>query len=70
MTREKFQRKQYFSMKKRVGSTLDIIHKSSFFIGQVPGEKYVLKTMLFKGEGGGGGERCRNAQKHFIIKTY
>ena len=32
MTREKFQRKQYFSMKKIVGSTLDLSTKAVFFI--------------------------------------
>ena len=42
MAREKFQRKQYFSMKRIVGSTL----KSVFLIGQVPIKNSVLKTLF------------------------
>ena len=44
MTREKFQRKRHFFYEKIVGSTL--IHKSHFLIGQVPIEKYWLKTLF------------------------
>ena len=31
---------------------------------------YVLGTQKNRLNEGGGGKRCRNAQKHFIIKTY
>ena len=40
MTREKFQRKRYFSMKKIVGSTLDLSTKAVFSL-----DKYQLKNM-------------------------
>ena len=41
MTREKFQRKRYFSLKKIVGSTLDISSKAVF-----PLDKYQLKKWV------------------------
>ena len=45
MTREKFQRKRYFFYEKDSRFNPRLIHKSSFFIGQVPIEKYGLKTL-------------------------
>ena len=46
MTREKFQRKQYFFYEKDSRFNPRLIHKSSFLIGQVPIEKYRLKTLF------------------------
>ena len=46
MTREKFQRKQYFFYKKDSRLNPRLILKSSFLIGQVPIEKYELKTLF------------------------
>ena len=46
MTREKFQRKQYFFYEKDIRFNPRLIHKSSFLIGQVPIEKYGLKTLF------------------------
>ena len=46
MTREKFQRKQYFLYNKDSRFNPRLIHKSSFLIGQVPIEKYGLKTLF------------------------
>ena len=46
MTREKFQRKRYFFYEKDSRSNPRLIHKSSFLIGQVPIEKYGLKTLF------------------------
>ena len=40
MTRETFQRKRYFSMKKIIGSTLDLSTKAFFSL-----DKYLLKNM-------------------------
>ena len=108
MTREKFQRKRYFFYEKDSRFNPRLIHKSSFLIGQVPIEKYGLKTLFLlfniqkienvllkcsppprdqtnplayscsftfhtsykNGMIGHGGKRCRNAQKHYFIKTY
>ena len=39
-----FNENDIFSMKKVVGSTLDLSTESLFLIGQVPIEKYGLKT--------------------------
>ena len=44
MTREKFQRKWYFFYEKDSRFNPRLIHKSRFLIGQVPIEKYGLKT--------------------------
>ena len=46
MTREKFQRKQYFFYEKDSTFNPRLIHESSFLIGQVPIEKYGLKTLF------------------------
>ena len=46
MTKEKFQRKQYFFYEKDSRFNPRLIHKSSFLIGQVPIEKYGLKTLF------------------------
>ena len=46
MTREKFQRNRYFFYEKDSRLNPRLIHKSSFLIGQVPIEKYGLKTMF------------------------
>ena len=46
MTREKFQRKQYFFSEKDSRFNPRLIPKSSFLIGQVPIEKYGLKTLF------------------------
>ena len=46
MTREKFQRKRYFFYEKDSRFNPQLIHKSSFLIGQVPTEKYGLKTLF------------------------
>ena len=46
MTREKFKRKQYFFYEKDSRFNPQLIHKSSFLIGQVPIEKYGLKTLF------------------------
>ena len=45
LTRESFKENDIFSMRKIVGSIL-VIHKSRFLIGQVPIEKYGLKTLF------------------------
>ena len=45
MTREMFQRKRYFFYEKDSRFNPRLIHKSSFLIGQVPIEKYGLKTL-------------------------
>ena len=42
MTREKFQRKQYFFYEKDSRFNPRFIHKKRFLIGQVPIEKYGL----------------------------
>ena len=44
MTREKFQRKWYFFCENDSRFNPRLIHKSHFLIGQVPIEKYGLKT--------------------------
>ena len=46
MTREKFQRKWYFFYEKDTRFNPRLIHKSRFLIGQVPIEKYGLKTQF------------------------
>ena len=46
MSREKFQRKRYFFYEKDSRFNPRLIHKSSFLIGQVPIEKYGLKTLF------------------------
>ena len=46
MTREKFQRKQFFFYEKDSRFIPRFIHKSSFLIRQVPIEKYGLKTLF------------------------
>ena len=46
MTREKFLRKRYFFYEKDSSFNPRLIHKSSFLIGQVPMEKYGLKTLF------------------------
>ena len=46
MTREKFQRKRYFFYEKDNRFNPRLTHKSRFFIGQVPIEKYGLKTVF------------------------
>ena len=46
MTREKFQRKRYFFYEKDTRFNPRLIHKSSLLIGQVPIEKYGLKTLF------------------------
>ena len=46
MTREKFQRKWYFFYEKDSRFNPRLIHKSRFLIGQVPIEKYGLKTLF------------------------
>ena len=46
MTREKFQRKRYFLYEKDNRFNPRLIHKRSFFIGQVSIEKYGLKTLF------------------------
>ena len=46
MAREKFQRKWYFFYEKDSRFNPRLIHKSSFLIGQVPIEKYGLKTLF------------------------
>ena len=46
MTREKFQRKCYFFYEKDSRFNPRLIHKSRFLIGQVPIEKYGLKTLF------------------------
>ena len=46
MTREMFQRKWYFFYEKDSRFNPRAIHKSSFLIGQVPIEKYGLKTLF------------------------
>ena len=46
MTREKFQRKRYYFYEKDSRFNPRLIHKSSFLIGQVPIEKYGLKTLF------------------------
>ena len=46
MTREKFQRKRYFFYEKDSRFNPRLIHKNSFLIGQVPIEKYGLKTVF------------------------
>ena len=46
MTREKFQRKLYFFYEKDSRFNPRLIHKSRFLIGQVPIEKYGLKTLF------------------------
>ena len=46
MTIEKFQRKRYFFYEKDSRFNPRLIHKSSFRIGQVPIEKYGLKTLF------------------------
>ena len=48
MTREKIQRKQYFFYEKDSRFNPRLIHKSSFLIGQVPIEKYGLKTLFLE----------------------
>ena len=47
MTGEKFQRKRYFFYEKFSRLNPRLIHESSFLIGQVPIEKYGLKTLFF-----------------------
>ena len=46
MTREKFQRKRYFFYEKDSRFNPRLIHESSFLIGQVPIEKYGMKTLF------------------------
>ena len=46
MTREKFQRKWYFSYEKDSRFNPRLIHKSRFLIGKVPIEKYRWKTQF------------------------
>ena len=46
ITREKFQRKWYFFYEKDSRFNPQFIHKSRFLIGQVPIEKYGLKTLF------------------------
>ena len=46
MTREKFQRQQCFFYEKDSRFNPRLIHKNSFLIGQVPIEKYGLKTLF------------------------
>ena len=46
MTREKFQRKLYFFYEKDSRFNPWLIYKSHFLIGQVPIEKYELKTLF------------------------
>ena len=46
MTREMFQRKWYFFYEKDSRFNPRLIHKSCFLIGQVPIEKYGLKTQF------------------------
>ena len=46
MTREKFKKKRYFFYEKDSRFNPRLIHKSSFLIGQVPIEKYGLKTLF------------------------
>ena len=46
MIREKFQRKRYFFYEKDSRFNPRLIHKSGFLIGQVPNEKYGLKTLF------------------------
>ena len=46
MTREKFQRKRFFSYEKDSRLDPQLIHKSGFLIGHVPIEKYGLKTLF------------------------
>ena len=62
MTREKFKKNDIFSMKKIVGSTLDLSTKADFLIGQIPIDHIKTACLVTGGGGGGGGERCRNAQ--------
>ena len=45
MTREQIKRKRYFFYEKDSRFNPRLIHKSSFLIGQVPIEKYGLKTL-------------------------
>ena len=46
MTREKFQRNQYFFYEKDSRFNPRLIHKNRFLIGQVAIEKYGLKTLF------------------------
>ena len=46
MTREKFQRKLYFFYEKDSRFNTPLTHKSRFLIGQIPIEKYGLKTLF------------------------
>ena len=46
MTREKFQRKLYFFYEKDSRFNTRLIHKNRFLTGQVPIEKYGLKTLF------------------------
>ena len=46
MTREKFQRKQYFFHENDSRCYPQVIRKSVFLIGQVPIKKYGLKTLF------------------------
>ena len=46
MTRETFQRKRHFFYEKDSWFNPRLIHKSSFLIGQLPIEKYGLKTLF------------------------
>ena len=46
MTREKFKKKWYFFYEKDSRFNPRLIHKSRFLIGQVPIEKYGLKTLF------------------------
>ena len=46
MTREKFQRNDIFFGEKDSRFNPRLIHKSRFLIGQIPIEKYGLKTLL------------------------
>ena len=47
MTREKFQRIRYFFYEKDSRFNPQLSQESSFLIGQVPIEKYGLKTLFF-----------------------
>ena len=47
MIREKFQRKRYFFYEKDSRFNPRLILKGSFLIGQVPLEKYGLKTLFY-----------------------
>ena len=110
IARQKFKRKRLIFHQKDSRLNCRMIRKSIFLIGQVPFQKYGLKTLFLlfniykiekvllkcfpppppvtktnpfahccsftfhtsykNGMIGHGGERCQNAQKQFIIKTY